>query len=141
MRSLVKSTIAVAIVFMIQPASAMEKGDTFYVSNGIERTVTKIIKDDGNKLELIAQILKDNAIAYCETSLDIERYTKEMNKCVARTIGKPERYKIVCKDPSITTGGISYRPTDPDDPMLPWIAEGKQSYIIKGHDLFFKVCV
>lgn len=140
MRSMIKSAVAGLLVTFAQCASAIEVGDTFYVSNGIDRTVTKIIKNDGLAVELVAQVLKANAAESCENFMMVKPNTKEMDKCVARTIGKPERYKISCVKPGIITGGVTYRPSDPDEPTDPWKAVNKSNLIIKGQDLFEKAC-
>ena len=140
MRSIIKSAVAGLLVTFAQCASAIEVGDTFYVSNGIDRTVTKIVKNDGLAVELVAQVLKANAAESCENFMMVKPNTKEMNSCIAKTIGKPERYKVSCLKPAITTGGITYRPSDPEDTSDPWNAVNKRNLIMKGEDLFEKAC-
>ena len=123
-----------------RPALAIEVGDMFHVSNGVERTVTKIITRNKNGVELQAQILKPNASEHCEHFQMLKPGSKAMNKCVAKTIGKSEKYKVVCQKPAITTGGVTYRPSDPQQLPYPWNANNKANEIIKGEDLFEKAC-
>ena len=141
MRGYLRSAITASCCLFPQIAFAAAVGDTFYISNGVERTITKIILDDGEFVELTAQILKANAAESCENSMMLKPNTNEMNKCINKTIGKPERYKITCGKPAITTGGITYRPSRPNgDTTDPWFATNKKNLMIKGENLFEKAC-
>ena len=140
MRRMIMLSGVITISLVAQPASAIEVGDMFHVSNGIERTVTKIIKRDKNGVELQARILKANAREHCEQFQMLKPRSKAMIRCVAKTIGKPEGYRVVCPKPAITTDGVTYRPSDPQKLYYPWNAINKANVIIKGEDLFEKAC-
>ena len=140
MRSIIKSAVAGLLVTFAQGASAIEVGDTFYVSNGIGRTVTKIIKNDGLVVELVAQVLKVNAAESCRNFMMLKPNTKIMNSCIAKNTGEPERYKVACLKPAITTGGVTYRPSDPYKSGYPWKAGDKSNLTLKGEDLFERAC-
>lgn len=130
----------ITLLIVAQPAAAVEIGDMFHVSNGVERTVTKIITRNKNGVDLQAQILKANAREHCEHFQMLQPGSKAMTRCVAKTIGKPERYKVVCPKPAITVAGVTYRPADPHELAYPWNAINKPHEIIKGEDLFKKAC-
>ena len=140
MRSVVISAIAVLIATFARPSLAFEIGDTFYISNGIERTITKLVQGKWEFIEIEAQVLKKNAIESCENFMMIKPNTKELDKCVARTIGKPERYKVFCEKPAIITGGVTYRPSRGDETSDPWKAVNNPNLIIKGQNLFELIC-
>ena len=140
MRHIIILSGVMTVALVAPPASALEVGDRFYVSNGVERTVTKIIRRDKNGVAVQAQILKPNAREHCENFQMLKPGSKAMTSCVAKTIGKPERYDVVCTNPSITTNGVAYRPSDPQKRSYPWNALNKANGIIKGEDLFEKAC-
>ncbi len=140
MRRMIILSGVITISLVARPALAMEVGDMFHVSNGIERTVTKIIKRDKNGIELRARILKANAREHCEQFQMLKPGSKAMIRCVAKTTGKPERYKVICPKPAITTDGVTYRPSDPQKLSYPWNAINHANLIIKGEDLFEKAC-
>jgi hypothetical protein len=140
MRRIIILSGVLTVSLVAPPASALEVGDRFYVSNGVERTVTKIIRRDKNGVAVQAQILMPNAREHCENFQMLKPGSQAMTSCVARTIGKPERYDVVCTKPSITTHGVTYHPSDPQKHSYPWNALNKANEIIKGEDLFEKAC-
>jgi hypothetical protein len=140
MRRIIILSGVLTVSLVAPPASALEVGDRFYVSHGVERTVTKIIRRDKNGVAVQAQILMHNAREHCENFQMLKPGSQAMTSCVAKTIGKPERYDVVCTKPSITTNGVTYRPSDPLKRSYPWNALYKANEMIKGEDLFEKAC-
>jgi len=140
MRRTITLSGLITLSLFAQPALAIEVGDMFHVSNGFERTVTKIIKRDKHGVELRAHILNAHAREHCEHFQMLKPGSKPMTRCLAKTIGKPARYKVVCPKPAITTGGMTYRPSDSHQLAYPWNAINKANEIIKGEDLFKKAC-
>ena len=140
MRRMIILSGVITIPLVTLPALAIDVGDMFHVSNGIERTVTKIIKRDKNGVELQARILTANAREHCEQFQMLKPGSKAMIRCEAKTIGKPERYRLVCPKPAIAIDGVTYRPSDPQKLSYPWNAINKANVIIKGEDLFEKAC-
>ena len=100
----------------------------------------KSITRNKNGVDLQAQILNVSARGHCEHFQMLKPGSKAMNQCVAKTIGKPEKYKVVCQKPAITTGGATYRPSDPQQLAYPWSAINKANEIIKGEHRFEKAC-